>query len=95
MSGGDIFGRSVSISGNYAIVGSPQDNDNGNNSGVAYIFERDASGNWNQNSKIIADEPSNDDFFDEVLLLVEITLSWGHMAMMIKVKMLELRIFLD
>jgi len=35
----DHFGRSVSISGDYAIVGSPCDDDNGTKSGSAYIFE--------------------------------------------------------
>ena len=35
----DFFGRSVSISGDYAIVGAHWDDDNGSNSGSAYIFE--------------------------------------------------------
>jgi PKD repeat protein len=34
----DYFGHSVSISGNYAIVGAYGDDDNGNHSGSAYIF---------------------------------------------------------
>ena len=36
---GDIFGVSVAISGATAIVGAPLDNDNGNNSGSAYLFD--------------------------------------------------------
>ncbi|WP_170309889.1 T9SS type A sorting domain-containing protein [Seonamhaeicola maritimus] len=40
--GGDHFSESVSISGNYAIIGVL------GNGGVAYIFERDGSGNWNE-----------------------------------------------
>jgi hypothetical protein len=36
----DHFGTSVSISGHYAIVGSPEDDDNGLNSGSAYIFRQ-------------------------------------------------------
>ena len=35
----DIFGHSVSISGNYAIIGAPYNDDNGTNSGSAYIFD--------------------------------------------------------
>src|SRR6056300_674350 len=34
----DWFGHSVAISGNYAIVGAPNDDDNLSNSGSAYIF---------------------------------------------------------
>ena len=40
--GGDNFGRSVAISSATAIVGAPWDDDNGDNSGSAYLF--DASG---------------------------------------------------
>jgi esterase/lipase superfamily enzyme len=36
--GADEFGRSVAISGNYAIVGANKDDDNGSASGSAYIF---------------------------------------------------------
>jgi len=34
----DEFGNSVAISGDYAIVGAHQDDDQGDNSGSAYIF---------------------------------------------------------
>jgi len=37
---GDYFGYSVSISGNYAIVGVPYDDDEGSSSGSAYIFNK-------------------------------------------------------
>jgi len=37
--GGDLFGNSVDIDGNYAVIGSPSDDDNGSNSGSAYIFD--------------------------------------------------------
>jgi hypothetical protein len=36
---GDSFGRCVSISGTTAIVGAPDDDDNGTSSGSAYIFD--------------------------------------------------------
>ena len=36
------FGFSVAISGNYAMVGSP----NENNGGALYMYERDSEGNW-------------------------------------------------
>ena len=36
----DHFGHSVSIDGDYVIVGAPEDDDNGKSSGSAYIFKR-------------------------------------------------------
>ena len=37
----DMFGKSVSISGNYAVVGATGNDDNGFNSGSAYVFQND------------------------------------------------------
>jgi len=53
---GDEFGRSVSISGNYAIVGAYGEAGPSNGtpfSGAAYIFQRNGSGNWTQNPTIL------------------------------------------
>jgi hypothetical protein len=36
----DHFGRSVCIDGDYVIVGAPDDDDDGRESGSAYIFKR-------------------------------------------------------
>ena len=46
----DLFGRSVAISGDIAIVGASGNSDSGKNSGSAYIFERNHGGdnNWGQ-----------------------------------------------
>ncbi len=66
---GHLFGASVSISGNYAIVGSPNDDKDTvgancfSNAGSAYIFERDSFGSWNQVQKIIASERDTDNWF--------------------------------
>ena len=35
----DVFGNSVSISGDIIVVGSPYDDDNGSNSGSVYIYD--------------------------------------------------------
>ena len=35
---GDLFGRSVAIDGDTALVGAPNDDDNGTNAGAAYVF---------------------------------------------------------
>ena len=39
----DNFGISVSISGDYVIVGARQDDDNRTQAGVAYIFKHDGT----------------------------------------------------
>ncbi|NQX97022.1 MAG: T9SS type A sorting domain-containing protein [Flavobacteriales bacterium] len=66
---GDFLGFSVSISGNYAIVGSHYDSEDalGNNtllkSGSAYIFERNGVGNWMEIQKIVASDRFSQDRF--------------------------------
>ena len=61
----DGFGCSVSISGDTAIVGADGDDDNGSNSGSAYIFSRDQGGadNWGEFKKLTAGDGATDDFF--------------------------------
>ena len=59
---GDYFGLSVSISGSTAIVGARDDDDNGDNSGAAYIFEDDGSG-WSQVAKLTAADGAAWDLF--------------------------------
>ncbi|MCH8904676.1 MAG: FG-GAP repeat protein, partial [Bacteroidetes bacterium] len=65
----DSFGHSVSISGNYAVVGAYLENndtlglDTMNDAGSAYLFEKDSNGYWNQIQKIIsADRDTGDNF---------------------------------
>jgi hypothetical protein len=56
------FGCSVSISGNYAIVGNKNDSPKGLYSGSAYIFNKTDTG-WHQVSKLIpTDGVANDEF---------------------------------
>jgi len=59
---GDRFGFSVSIDGGYAIVGSPWDDDNGQNSGSAYIFTRSGT-DWTQQAKLLASDGAEGDDF--------------------------------
>jgi hypothetical protein len=59
---GDCFGKSVSISGNYALIGAYGDDDNGSSSGSAYIFNRTGT-NWTQQAKITPSDGSNGDNF--------------------------------
>ena len=59
---GDNFGRSVSISGDYAIVGAPFNDDNEGDSGSAYIFFRDGM-SWKEQAKLLAGDPGREDNF--------------------------------
>lgn len=60
----DWFGTSVSVDGNYAIVGAfLDDNTNGINAGAAYILERNGAGNWILGPKLIAADGAADDHF--------------------------------
>jgi len=58
----DAFGQFVSISGDFAIVGAPDDDDNGNNFGSAYIFRWDGT-SWIQQQKLLASDGAAGDFF--------------------------------
>ena len=51
----DHFGQSVTISGDTAVVGAYQDDDNGQNSGSGYVFVRSGA-TWIQQQKLL---PSN------------------------------------
>ena len=51
--GEDIFGTSVSLSGDYALVGAYLDDDGGSATGSAYIFKRNPQGGrWAQTDKL-------------------------------------------
>ncbi len=54
----DFFGEYVSINGDIAIVAAPNDDDDGADSGSAYIFSRNQGGadNWGEVEKIIASD---------------------------------------
>ncbi|MBN4077608.1 T9SS type A sorting domain-containing protein [bacterium AH-315-C20] len=65
----DEFGKSIAISGTYAIIGAAfEDHDETggafmSNAGSAYVFERDGAGVWNEAQKIVAsDRATQDDF---------------------------------
>jgi FG-GAP repeat/Secretion system C-terminal sorting domain len=67
--GSNQFGWSAAISGNYAIIGVPYDNndENGENfifsSGAAYLFERQSNGTWTEVQKIVASNRAAEDNF--------------------------------
>ena len=59
----DYFGRSVAISGDYAIVGAPTNDDTATNSGSAYIFRRTGTNTWDGGKKILATDRADNDYF--------------------------------
>ena len=65
---GDIFGYSVSISGNYAIVGAPFESPDPSGmplpqAGSAYLFERNQSGNWVEVQKLTSQNRESGEAF--------------------------------
>ena len=58
----DQFGCSVSISGDYAIVGAYYDDDKGTDSGSAYIFKWDGT-SWVRQQKLTASDGAVNDIF--------------------------------
>ena len=62
LKGGEYFGESVDISGNYAVVGAEYDDDNGAHSGSAYVFERVGT-RWSQQAKMTASDGVAEDRF--------------------------------
>ena len=59
---GDLFGGSVAVSGDTAIVGGTSD---GANAGAAYVFGRDEGGakNWGEATKLTASDAQANDVF--------------------------------
>ncbi|MEE9130117.1 MAG: FG-GAP repeat protein [Phycisphaerales bacterium] len=71
----DVFGWSVAVNGDLAIVGAPFENENGTNAGAAYVFGRDEGGtdNWGEVKKITAGD-LNDEFGVAVAMSVDTAL---------------------
>lgn len=53
LSSGKVFGSSVAIDGDFAIIGAPFDNEMGASSGAAYVFVR-SGGRWIQQKKFLS-----------------------------------------
>ena len=65
---GDRFGRTVSLSGDRALVGASYDDDNGTNSGSAYLFVRSGT-SWTEEAQLTdSDGEANDHFGSGVSL---------------------------
>ena len=59
---GDNFGNFVTIDGDTTLIGAPNNDDNGANSGSVYVFTRSGTA-WNQQAKLNASVAAFGDFF--------------------------------
>ena len=66
---GDLFGTSVAISDNFAIIGANLEDTKGSNAGSAYIFERDNDGTWTEKQKLLASDAEAEDNFGNSVAL--------------------------
>ena len=60
--GGDVFGTSVSIDGDYAVIGAYRDSDIDTQAGSAYVFHWNGS-TWEQQAKLTASDADDYDYF--------------------------------
>ena len=58
-----LFGGSVSIEGDTAIIGASYDSTTAFRAGAAFIYVRDVSGTWNQQAKLLATDGASYDYF--------------------------------
>jgi hypothetical protein len=68
----DNFGTQVSLSGNYSVISSPDDDDNGTDSGSAYIFSKTGT-NWLQNAKLTASDGTTSDYYGWSVSIQEVS----------------------
>lgn len=64
------FGRSVSITNRYALIGDYEDEDNGEMAGAAYLFQRTGD-SWVQNVKLTASDGSAHDYLGQPVALTD------------------------
>jgi hypothetical protein len=68
----DVFGDSVSVSGDTAVIGATQDDDAGSNSGSTYVFVR-SGGTWTEQAKLTASDAAFSDKFGQAVSVSEDT----------------------
>ena len=59
---GDYFGYSVAVDGDTALIGAYGDDNNGSNSGSAYVFIR-SGGSWVRQAKLTAPDGASSEYF--------------------------------
>lgn len=78
----DQFGWSVAVSGDRVIAGAHHDEDGLNDSGSAYLFQRDRGGanNWGETQKLTASDAAADDWFGGAVAVAGTTAVVGAYA---------------
>ncbi|MEO0652525.1 MAG: FG-GAP repeat protein [Planctomycetota bacterium] len=61
--GNDELGDAVGLDGDRAVLGAPLQDDNGNSSGAAYVFERQSTFIWTFDQKLLAFDGASSDRF--------------------------------
>ena len=75
---GDVFGDSVAISGDIAVIGAYQDDDFGTSSGSAHVFRFDGA-MWNWEQKLLASDGAvQDEFGRSVAIDGDVVLIGAH-----------------
>ncbi|MCH8151181.1 MAG: PKD domain-containing protein [Planctomycetes bacterium] len=82
---GDVFGGTVTISGDTIVIGARNDDDNGNYSGSAYVFRFDPdTSSWIQDQKLLPDDGHFSDYFGiSVAVSGDIALIGAHFSSII------------
>lgn len=65
----DQLGLAVAVDGDTAIVGAPLEDANGTSAGAAYVFVRDARGDWTQQEKLVASDMASEIAFGSAVAL--------------------------
>jgi len=58
----DSFGTSVATNGDFALVGAPYEDENGNNAGAVYFYEQ-LNNQWSESAKVLAPDGETGDVF--------------------------------
>ena len=67
---GDFLGNAVAVDGSTLVIGSPSNDDGGDGTGSAYVFERDpVTGGWTPVAKLRASDRSPGDLFGVAVAL--------------------------
>ena len=59
----DLFGTAIAVGKDVIVIGAPEDDGKGDKAGAAYLFEKDATGIWQQTAKLVASDGLSGDLF--------------------------------
>jgi hypothetical protein len=65
------FGTSVSLSGNFALIGAINDGESASNSGAAYLFQEDIATGWHEVAKLKASDANENALFGNAVSLYD------------------------